>query len=563
MTTTVSIIVPVSATAVAAPYGAAGPLVAGTSTTPNAIDTGSIKTFTIAEYNRSFFPGTRLRMTAVGFADTWLEGIVTAWDGEIVSIDGDLASGTGTYSDWQINVAGEPGQQGPIGATGPTGPSGGPAGPQGPAGTPGSVWRNGSGAPLNSLGVNGDYYLDDLTDNVYLRTASVYSIVANIGGAAGATGPAGPTGPTGPQGIIAEAPTDGAYYARRNAAWAVSPAGGGGASVSISPTPPSSPSVGNLWWDSTGGQLYIYYDDATSQQWVVTVNTGVANVLITGAPVAGQWAQWTDGTHIQGQTPTQVTATLDVFTTSLKGLVPASGGGTTNFLRADGTFAAVPVPTATIPKITTFTASGTYTPTAGLIYAIIECVGGGGGGGGGQSPGAGAGYAIGCGGGGSGGYSRTVKSAAQIGASQSVTIGAGGAGVSNANGNAGGTTSVGTLCVAQGGSGGTGGGGYFAAGAGGVIAGAVGDVIAAGAPGVNGMLSGDVATGTRSESGAGGSSFYGGGGVGIGTGAGTAINGNAASSYGSGGGGGGSYNVGTSFSGGNGSAGVVIITEYF
>ncbi len=35
---------------------------------------------------------------------------------------------------------------------------------------------------------------------------------------------------------------------------------------------------------------------------------------------------------------TVATAALNLFTTSLQGLVPASGGGTTNFLRADGTF---------------------------------------------------------------------------------------------------------------------------------------------------------------------------------------------------------------------------------
>jgi hypothetical protein len=38
-------------------------------------------------------------------------------------------------------------------------------------------------------------------------------------------------------------------------------------------------------------------------------------------------------------TGTQATTLLDTFTSSLKGQVPASGGGTTNFLRADGTFA--------------------------------------------------------------------------------------------------------------------------------------------------------------------------------------------------------------------------------
>lgn len=39
-------------------------------------------------------------------------------------------------------------------------------------------------------------------------------------------------------------------------------------------------------------------------------------------------------------TGTQATTLLDTFTGALKGLVPASGGGTANFLRADGTFAA-------------------------------------------------------------------------------------------------------------------------------------------------------------------------------------------------------------------------------
>jgi hypothetical protein len=39
-------------------------------------------------------------------------------------------------------------------------------------------------------------------------------------------------------------------------------------------------------------------------------------------------------------TGTQATTLLDVFTSALKGLVPLSGGGTTNFLRADGTWAA-------------------------------------------------------------------------------------------------------------------------------------------------------------------------------------------------------------------------------
>lgn len=46
------------------------------------------------------------------------------------------------------------------------------------------------------------------------------------------------------------------------------------------------------------------------------------------------------GSAIDALTGTEATTLLDAFTSSLKGLAPASGGGTTNFLRADGTWAA-------------------------------------------------------------------------------------------------------------------------------------------------------------------------------------------------------------------------------
>lgn len=65
----------------------------------------------------------------------------------------------------------------------------------------GTVWRNGSGAPSNSLGANGDYYLNDDNGDVYKKTAGTYSVVANIEGPQGDQGPTGNTGPEGPQGI--------------------------------------------------------------------------------------------------------------------------------------------------------------------------------------------------------------------------------------------------------------------------------------------------------------------------------------------------------------------------
>jgi hypothetical protein len=45
--------------------------------------------------------------------------------------------------------------------------------------------------------------------------------------------------------------------------------------VVVSNTPPANPRQGDLWWDSSkgrkGGTLYVWYVDATSQQWVVAV----------------------------------------------------------------------------------------------------------------------------------------------------------------------------------------------------------------------------------------------------------------------------------------------------
>ncbi|MCC7267739.1 MAG: hypothetical protein IT546_10425, partial [Caulobacteraceae bacterium] len=63
---------------------------------------------------------------------------------------------------------------------------------------------------------------------------------------------------------------------------------------------------------------------------------------------------------------TSLTAALNVFTSALKGLVPASGGGTTNYLRADGTWAAPPGGGSVVT--TGAGAPATAPASAGLIY---------------------------------------------------------------------------------------------------------------------------------------------------------------------------------------------------
>jgi len=70
-----------------------------------------------------------------------------------------------------------------------------------------SKWMNGNGVPANNLGIQGDYYLDDLTGNVYNKVPNnqqppqlQWLLVANITGPQGLAGAAGAQGQAGAQG---------------------------------------------------------------------------------------------------------------------------------------------------------------------------------------------------------------------------------------------------------------------------------------------------------------------------------------------------------------------------
>jgi hypothetical protein len=203
--------------------------------------------------------------------------------------------------------------------------------------------------------------------------------------------------------------------------------------------------------------------------------------------------------------------------------------------------------------VQTFTGSGTYTPSAGMSYCVMEVWGGGGGGGGVTST---AGNSA--GGGGAGGYSKKIVSAATVGLSQSVTIGAGGTAGANTGGTGGtgGTTGVGSILQATGGTGGAGdttGGGTCALGGDGGV-GSSGNINATGAYGFNSDFNA-----STQQSGGGGNSSLGGGGRGKPYTA-NAAGANAAANSGSGGSGAaanGSANVG-----GTGGSGYCVITEY-
>nr|WP_281438888.1 MULTISPECIES: hypothetical protein [Pseudomonas] len=208
--------------------------------------------------------------------------------------------------------------------------------------------------------------------------------------------------------------------------------------------------------------------------------------------------------------------------------------------------------------VQTFTSSGTYTPTAGMSSVVVQVQGGGGAGAGSTAPSAGN-ISIGAGGN-SGAYGEGRFTAASIGASQAITIGAGGSGASGASGGNGGTSSVGALISAPGGVGGpatnnvtppsfSGNGTPGTAPSGANIF---------GCPGSSGGSLALALGGTSALSGSGAPSLMGFGGLASSSGQ----NGYPAAGYGGGGGGSASIPTGAAQTGGAGKAGIIIIWEY-
>lgn len=286
---------------------------------------------------------------------------------------------------------------------------------------------------------------------------------------------------------------------------------------------------------STGSFIYANGTNfvASTSLWPNTVGTSGKIVI-------------SDGTNNVYSTPTYPNAA------GTSGNVMTSNG--TNFVSSTPTY-------VTTVNVQPFSSNGTYTPTSGMKYCIIECIGPGGGGGGvALSTQMGSG-----GGGGGGGYSKKYASAATIGASQTVTVGTGGAGgaAGNNNGsNGSGATSVGTICVANAGSLGTGSAanGHGTGGAGGTAG--TGDIATVGNGGSPGSASASTNT-PDGFAGRGGAGPLGGQPVGqsVGVIAGGSA-GNNGGNYGAGGNGGGSSNSSAAAAGGNGANGYVIITEF-
>jgi len=125
----------------------------------------------------------------------------------------------------------------------------------------------------------------------------------------------------------------------------------------VSPVPPTTPTTGDIWVDSSDGISYVYYDDGSSGQWIEMISSGVVS-LASKANLDG------------GNTFTGV-QTLDTPLAITSGGTGANSFTSGAYLKGNGSTNIVQQTGIPAGDITSGTLSSTRLPS-GTILQVVE-----------------------------------------------------------------------------------------------------------------------------------------------------------------------------------------------
>ena len=147
--------------------------------------------------------------------------------------------------------------------------------------------------------------------------------------------------------------------------------GGGGASVDVSDTPPSSPTAGSIWFNSATGLLFVYITDSDSSQWVqptapVPDFSTFSSVQITGGAQSIDASTKSDTLNFTAGT--NVTMTIDEASNTLTiNSTGGGGGGGGSYDQNLNTSDSVTFASLTTPSFTNSGAGGALFDSASTI----------------------------------------------------------------------------------------------------------------------------------------------------------------------------------------------------
>jgi hypothetical protein len=188
--------------------------------------------------------------------------------------------------------------------------------------------------------------------------------------------------------VAATAPTTNQILQYTGTQWA--PATLPASTATISDTAPTGVAVGSLWWDSVGGDLYIYFNDGTSTQWTAATNLPAGIGLPAGTNfdqivyVSGAWTNQRARYIASCFVPGTMTANqyLLLHRVSKAVTFPANFGtylGHASEARGTANAAAstvINVQQATSAAPGTFTTVGTITIASGAMVGTFATTGG-------------------------------------------------------------------------------------------------------------------------------------------------------------------------------------------